>query len=401
MANKYLTLTGLQKYDTLIKSYIGEGDAAAIKYGIIENGVLKLYKVASPASGATPDFALTLPTQDLSGLANKVSGATSGNLAGLDANGDLTDSGYDPTDFAAADHTHSDKADKVSGATNGNLAALDANGNLADAGAALSTLETKAHAGDIPNGATATTIVGYAAEVAAAEADDAQSAAETNSAVTMSQSGLTYSIYQGGDAAANLIGTINIPADMVVTAGVVETYDAQHLPSGVTEPGTYIKLTVANATNDKIYIKVTDLVDVYTAEASAAQVQLVINQNKEISATIVAGSIDTTELADGAVTTAKIAAGAVVTAKIADANVTADKLASDSVTTAKIVDANVTSAKIASDAVVTAKIADANVTKAKLAQGVQDSLDLADTALQPSDFAVITDAEIEALFPST
>lgn len=54
--------------------------------------------------------------------ANKVSSATSGNFAALDANGDLADSG----------HKHSDYATKVSSATNGNLAGLDTNGNLTD-----------------------------------------------------------------------------------------------------------------------------------------------------------------------------------------------------------------------------------------------------------------------------
>jgi len=271
-ANKYLNLAGLQKYDELIKQYIGTADAKAIKYGKIENGILKLYKAENPTEGATPDFSLTLPTAD------------------------------------------------------------------------LSALETKAHAGDIPAGATATTITGYAAEVANA----AELAAKTASAVTISQNGLTYTIKQGGDAAANVIGTINIPADMVVTAGVVETYTAGNLPSGVTEPGTYIKLTVANATNDKIYIKVTDLVDVYTAQQNAAQVQVTIDQNKVVSAAIVAGSIGATELA--------------------------------------------------TDAVETVKIKDANVTKAKLAATVQASLDLADTAVQPGDFEAATTAEIEALF---
>lgn len=36
---------------------------------------------------------------DISGKADKVSGATSGNLAGLDSNGNLTDSGYAPSNF--------------------------------------------------------------------------------------------------------------------------------------------------------------------------------------------------------------------------------------------------------------------------------------------------------------
>lgn len=37
---------------------------------------------------------------DISGKADKVSGATSGNFAGLDSTGNLTDSGYSPNDFA-------------------------------------------------------------------------------------------------------------------------------------------------------------------------------------------------------------------------------------------------------------------------------------------------------------
>lgn len=37
--------------------------------------------------------------QDISGKADKVSGATSGNFAGLDGNGNLTDSGKKPADF--------------------------------------------------------------------------------------------------------------------------------------------------------------------------------------------------------------------------------------------------------------------------------------------------------------
>ena len=89
------------------------------------------------------DFAANDHTH--SGKADKVSGATSGNLAGLDANGNLTDSGKKAGDFAANDHTHSGKADKVSGATSGNLAGLDANGNLTDSGKKAGDFAAAAH----------------------------------------------------------------------------------------------------------------------------------------------------------------------------------------------------------------------------------------------------------------
>ena len=72
--------------------------------------------------------------QDISGKADKVSSATNGNFAALDANGNLTDSGHKHSDYLTSHQNISGKADKVSSATNGNFAALDANGNLTDSG---------------------------------------------------------------------------------------------------------------------------------------------------------------------------------------------------------------------------------------------------------------------------
>ena len=106
------------------------------------------------------------------------------------------------------------------------------------------------------------------------------------------------------------IGTINIPKELVVESGEVVTN-----PTGK-PAGTYIKLTLQNVT-EPLYIDVAKLVDVYTAQQSATQVQLNIDASNVISATIVAGSVTATELA----------ANAVVTAKIADKNVTKEKLA--------------------------------------------------------------------------
>lgn len=115
-------------------------------------------------------------------------------------------------------------------------------------------------------------------------------------------------VIKQGDAT---VGTINIPKDMVVQSGeVLVNPDGQ-------EPGTYIKLVLANATNDEIFVNVGSLVDIYKAKAEAAQVQLAIDSaTREISASIVAGSIGTTELADAAVTTVKIADGNVTKAKL-------------------------------------------------------------------------------------
>lgn len=131
----------------------------------------------------------------------------------------------------------------------------------------------------------------------------------------------SYTVTQG----EKTIGVIDIPKDMVVQSGEVVVN-----PDGQTA-GTYICLTIANAAEDKLYINVAKLVDVYTAKANAAEVQLAFN-DYEVSASLVDGGISTVKIADAAITTDKIA--------------------------------------------------DKNVTKAKLAETVQASLDKADSAVQ-------------------
>ena len=139
----------------------------------------------------------------------------------------------------------------------------------------------------------------------------------TAAVVTVTEKGSTdayaqvYEIKQG----TTTVGTINIPKELVVESGeIVEN------PSGQAA-GTYIKLTLQNV-EEPLYIDVAKLVDVYTAQQNATQVQLNVDASNVISATIVASSITSTELA----------VNAVVTAKIADKNVTKDKL-SDAVQT--------------------------------------------------------------------
>lgn len=164
-------------------------------------------------------------------------------------------------------------------------------------------------------------------EVAASvEAGGTGSVVKISTETTTEGYAKSYTFTQG----STKIGVIDIPKDMVVSSGTVEKNPADK------PEGTYLVLTLANATNDKVYINVGTLVDIYTAKAEATQIQLTIDSaTREISANIVAGSITATELA--------------------------------------------------ADAVVTAKIADGNVTKAKLSTEVQTSLGKADTAIQEAD----------------
>jgi len=76
--------------------------------------------------------------------ADKVSSAVSGNFAGLDASGNITDSGSKASDFVSASDL-SGKADKVTSATSGDFAGLDANGNLTDSGKSAGDFAAAVH----------------------------------------------------------------------------------------------------------------------------------------------------------------------------------------------------------------------------------------------------------------
>ena len=135
----------------------------------------------------------------------------------------------------------------------------------------------------------------------------------------------TYHLTKDG---VNVGAAINIPKDLVVESGEVKTLDEGVWGSA----GTYIVLTLANATNDKIYVRVDDLIEYVTSGSTDdSQVIVAIDGDHKVTATIGAGKIGTTELANNAVTTGKINDKAVTTDKIADDAVTADKIADNAV----------------------------------------------------------------------
>ena len=270
MATKeFISLDGLAKYDQLIKQYIGEENVSSIKSISVSGNTVSFYRTADTTGTAYA----TINLPDTSNFIEKIASATGGKIVTSTATGEVAESTL----------SISDVTDSVA-ATDG----FNAQNTIADA------IDAIADDSEVTITEAQTPTTGYLK---------------------------TYVVAQGGTE----IGRIDIPKDLVVTSGEIVVN-----PTG--QPaGTYLKLTIVNQTNP-VYINVADLADVYTAQQSAAQVQLVISATNEISATIVAGSVTATELASNAVTTAKIA--------------------------------------------------DGNVTKVKLAQGVQDSLDLADSAVQ-------------------
>ena len=262
---KYLDQTGLSKYDEKIKKVISDGDAASLQ--------------------SAKDYADSLADNyDAAGVAETkvqelANGAVKSNTDAITTlNGDASTVGSVAKAVADA------KA----------LVDADVNSIEEDIGE-VDGLST-----------TNKTVVGAINEVLAAVGTGGTAAVVT---VEKSADGLTYTIKQGEAT----VGTIDIPKDMVVTSGEVVTN-----PEGQDE-GTYIKLTLANVA-DPLYINVGNLVDIYKAKEGASQVQVAIDSaTREISATIVAGSIGATELS----------ANAVTTEKIADANVTKAKLSTD------------------------------------------------------------------------
>ena len=198
------------------------------------------------------------------------------------------------------------------------------------------------------------------------------SAGGTEAAVTMTTDTTTenmlksYTIKQG----SNTVGVIDIPKDLVVVSGTVETN-----PDGQTE-GTYIKLVIANQT-DPLYINVETLVDLYVEKADATQIQLTVdNSTREISAVIVDGSVDADALAENSVTTVKIA----------DANVTLAKLSVD--------------AKNAFDSAGSATAAETNAKT--YADTLNTAMDTRVTQLETDmpEIEIVTEDEINALFTS-
>ena len=365
MATKnFLSLENLTQYDGLIKQYIGTEDAKSIKSITVVGNTVSFFKTAD-ASG-TASYTVNLP--DVSGFMDKIASAEGDKVVVSNSNGQVSESDIDVNTLVTGYFGGHEPV-------NGEVITYDGvNGDIGASGTVLSDLATNAFVGTIPAGATATTVVGYAEEVAdaledslatvaksgAAEdvsydntdsgltADDVQGAIDelaeasaggvASKTVYMVASGSTsdyaqvYDVYQGASGSsaspvpAEKIGSINIPKDKVVESGSVGTVTTPDVPYPGAQVGDkYIELVLQNVANP-LYIPANSLVDIYTAEQDATQVQLVIDGNNEISATIVAGSIGTAELTNSAVTTAKIDAGAVTTAKIADDAVTADKV---------------------------------------------------------------------------
>ena len=325
---KYLSYAGLSKYDELIKALIESRDAATLAAAKeYVNSLESNYEAAGAVATAKAELqalidAVEAEIATLNGNA-EVAGSVDNKIAAAKTEINET--------IAAADKKAAD-AQSAADAAQGYAEALELRVKAnEDAIGDVDTLET-----------TAKNLAAALNEVRNAVSAGGTAAAITLDTTTTTEGALkSYTIKQG----ENVVGTIDIPKDMVVQSGEVVNL-ADNEVAGYAA-GTYIKLVLANATNDEIYVNVGNLVDIYKAQANATQIQLSIDSStREISAVIVAESV--------------------------------------------------TAAELAADAVTTVKIADGNVTKAKLSAAVQASLDKADASAAQSDLQAEIDRATDA-----
>ena len=425
----YVSLQNLQQYDSLIKPYIDgkvtTGIANSLKTVSLDGNTLKFYTVAEPVGATAPAFTIELPQQDLASFLTKFETATAGDVVIVGDDGKvIKDSGIKLTDLATLANVdekiaaakklidadikkNTDAITKLNGdeTTDGSVAkavktAQDTLQGKIDA----NKKEVDGKIGTLTDLTTddKTSLVKAINENKAA-IDAAKAADEVTLDTTTTTDGMlkSYTVKQG----TKTVGVIDIPKDMVVKSGVVEVN-----PKGQ-KAGTYIVLTLANATEDKIYINVASLVDIYTAEKNAVQVQLTINPTtREISAVIVAGSIGTAELADGAITTVKIADGVVTKAKLStEVQASLDK-ADSALQEADIADlkkdvaankASLAEGGATDTAIKAAKqVADDAKAAADEAKAGVSGLNTRVKALEDVKYVAATETEIKALFPT-
>lgn len=264
----YLDEAGLSQYDALIKQYINTEDQKAIKY-------ITFVPATDPKVGTNPttiyfwkdtptqmpdvdaDYKVILP--DSSTFLQKATGATitSGQWAVFDANGKIIGVTANATNVTFDDTTAHTGSNTVQGA-----------------------IESIAQA--TGGGVAAKTV--YITETSGSSSDPYSK---------------RYGIYQGGTGSpsspvpAEKLADIDIPKDMVVEEGsvvdivfkasdntlhegtesgpdVTEAIKGSGGTATAADAGKYIKLVIANTASTAIYIKATDLVDIYTGGTTAS-----------------------------------------------------------------------------------------------------------------------------------
>lgn len=198
----------------------------------------------------------------------------------------------DAFDAAGAADTALEEAKTYANGKDAAIAAAKKAGD--DAQADVDALEELV--GTLPDGTTATTVVGYVDE----QIDKIPAQTDYTVTVTPSTPDGVAKRYNIKQTATGLDMNIDIPKDMVVESGTVET-KAETGAWGAA--GTYLHLVLANATEDDIYINVGSLIEYVIGGAAADGIittSVTINDDGEhvLTATIGDGKITLAKLSD-------------------------------------------------------------------------------------------------------
>ena len=308
---QFIDINGLSLYDSLIKQVISDGDAKAIKAAALNGRKLELYTVENPTAQDQPRFSITLPfTQEmLQGPNGKAYVWNESDGGGVRfENNDGTKSFIGCNDEGAG----------------GIAAQIYAKNGTTNVGTRINVTTTGIY---YTNGKTNGS---FTAGDEIATKKDVQGDAASKTVYVVETSGGSqdeyskrYDFYQGSEGSpaspvpSEKLTSVYIPKDMFVESGSVGTVVTPDVPyEGAQVGDKYIDLVLANATSDHIYIPANSLVDVYTTEQGATEVQLAIDNNNVISASIVA--VNGSKLVDGSVTKAKLAADVTVSLDLAD-----------------------------------------------------------------------------------
>lgn len=287
--------------DTFISGQIKDTDTQ-YKIAISGRTVQLFKKDKGGAFGATPDSTFNLPDETVHTL---VEGTANGTVKydGTDVkvhglgSAAYEDSTFLDTKIAEAKKAGTDAQASVN-ALSGKVGTVPENQTVisliadakkagTDAQTSVGALDTRV--GAIPAGSAATTVVGYVDEkIGAIPAQTDYSLSIANPAST------TYAQVYEFKQLGKTIGTINIPKDMVVQSGTVET-KAEAGAWG--EAGTYLHLVLANADNSSIYINVGDLIEYVTSGSKVGdQIVVSVSTDHKVTATLTEGSVTLAQL---------------------------------------------------------------------------------------------------------
>lgn len=204
---KTVTTMPVNANDGAVRLYVGDTDVNYTK------GHTYQYKTAQ-----TKWIDIT-PMVDISNKADKVQSATNGDLAGLDNNGNLTDSGILATNVVT----------KVQSATDGDLAGLNINGEMIDSGIPANKVIQKTTTAtgllrddgtvDTSTYATTTQLADKADKVVSAVVNDF---ATLDSYGNLTDSGINKNIVPNNASQSNQLATVNDIPEVLSDLGDVE-----------------------------------------------------------------------------------------------------------------------------------------------------------------------------------